>query len=166
MRQVRLFVNAEALSYEEEKRDDTRGEIVGYGAVGLGTVGIVLFINDIGAFAALAFAQPATYLNRAVELAGDRLTAPQIAAALSRAAGRPVPYAQIPIDVLWEHAPEVAKVMGWANETFYAVDLAPVQAAFPDVMDFASWQAVCVEHRPPDTAGAESMPEQPQDPVP
>ncbi|MCX4853304.1 hypothetical protein [Streptomyces canus] len=29
--------------------------------------------------------------------------------------------------------------MTWANKTYYAVDLAPVQAAFPDVMDFATW---------------------------
>ncbi|MFF1301588.1 hypothetical protein [Streptomyces sp. NPDC058307] len=36
------------------------------------------------------------------------------------------------------HAPEVAKVMTWASETYYAVDLAPVQVAFPDVVDFAA----------------------------
>lgn len=99
----------------------------------------LIAIEDIGAFAALAFAEPDTYLNMTVELAGDRLTAPRIAAALGRAAGRPIPHAQIPIDVLWEHAPEVAKVMTWANETYYTVDLAPVQAALPDIMDFPTW---------------------------
>lgn len=49
-------------------------------------------IDDTGAFAALAFADPDTYLGRAMEITGDRLTAPQIADALSTAAGRPVPH--------------------------------------------------------------------------
>lgn len=29
--------------------------------------------------------------------------------------------------------------MTWANETYYTVDLAPVQAALPDIMDFPTW---------------------------
>jgi uncharacterized protein YbjT (DUF2867 family) len=99
----------------------------------------LIAIDDIGAFAALAFADPDTYVDRAVEIAGDRLTAPRIAAALGRAAGRPVSHARIPLDVLWDHAPEVAKVMTWANETYYAVDPAPVRAAFPGVLDFDGW---------------------------
>src|SRR5438876_298488 len=82
-------------------------------------------IDDIGAFAALAFANQDGYLGKAMEITGDRLTAPQIAAALSTAAGRPVPHAQVPLDVLWEHAPEAAKVFTWANERYYDTDLAP-----------------------------------------
>lgn len=54
-------------------------------------------------------------------------------------AGRPIPHTQVPLDVLWEHAPEVAKVMAWANETFYDIDLAPVRRAFPGLMDFGTW---------------------------
>ncbi|WP_327358582.1 NmrA/HSCARG family protein [Streptomyces sp. NBC_01304] len=99
----------------------------------------LIAIDDVGAFAALAFADPGTYAGRTMEIAGDRLTAPQIADALGRAAGRPVPHTRIPLEVLWEHAPEVAKVMAWANGTFYDIDLAPVRRAFPGVMDFGTW---------------------------
>ncbi|MFD1540805.1 NmrA/HSCARG family protein [Nonomuraea guangzhouensis] len=96
-------------------------------------------IDDIGAFAALAFAEPEVYLGKAMEITGDRLTAPQIADALSTAAGRQVPHTQIPIEVLWEHNPEVAKVFTWANETYYDTDLAPLRKAHAALMDFGTW---------------------------
>ncbi|WP_443075298.1 NmrA/HSCARG family protein [Streptomyces sp. NBC_01483] len=99
----------------------------------------LIAIDDVGAFAALALADPNTYVGRTMEIAGDRLTAPQIADALGKAADRTVPRTQIPLGVLWEHAPEVAKVMTWANETFYDIDLAPVRKAFPGLMDFDTW---------------------------
>jgi uncharacterized protein YbjT (DUF2867 family) len=65
----------------------------------------LIAIDDIGAFAPLAFAKPDEYLGRVMEITGDKLTAPQIAGALSTAAGRPVPHTQIPPQVLWEHSP-------------------------------------------------------------
>ncbi|MGI8334777.1 NmrA/HSCARG family protein [Actinomadura scrupuli] len=99
----------------------------------------LIAIEDTGAFAALAFAEPDAYLGRAIEITGDRLTAPQIADALSAAAGCPVPHTQIPLDVLWEHAPEVAKVFTWANETYYDTDLAPLRKTHADLMDFPTW---------------------------
>jgi hypothetical protein len=36
----------------------------------------LIAIDDIGAFAALAFAQPDAYLGRAMEITGDKLTTP------------------------------------------------------------------------------------------
>ncbi|MFG1682663.1 NmrA/HSCARG family protein [Nonomuraea sp. NPDC049269] len=96
-------------------------------------------IDDIGAFAALAFAEPDVYLGKAMEITGDRLTAPRIADALSRAAGRQVPHTQIPLEALWEHNPEVAKVFTWANETYYDTDLAPLRKAHAALMDFTTW---------------------------
>ncbi|WP_405816178.1 NmrA/HSCARG family protein [Streptomyces sp. NBC_01390] len=99
----------------------------------------LIAIADTGAFAALAFADPDAYLGRAIEITGDRLTAPQIAEKLSAAAGRPVPHTQIPVDVLWKHDPEVAKVFTWANTTYYDSDLAPLRRAHPGVMDFRAW---------------------------
>ncbi|MEV0147089.1 MULTISPECIES: NmrA/HSCARG family protein [unclassified Nonomuraea] len=99
----------------------------------------LIAIADTGAFAALAFAEPAVYLGKALEITGDRLTAPQIADALSTAAGRRVPHTQVPLEVLWEHAPEVAKVFTWANETYYDTDLAPLRKAHADLTDFTTW---------------------------
>jgi uncharacterized protein YbjT (DUF2867 family) len=99
----------------------------------------LIAIDDIGAFAALAFAEPDTYLGATMDITGDRLTAPQIAAALSAAAGRQVPHAQIPLQVLWQHNPAVAKVFTWANEAYYDTDLAPLRHAHVALMDFSTW---------------------------
>jgi uncharacterized protein YbjT (DUF2867 family) len=99
----------------------------------------LIAIDDIGAFAALAFANPDDYLGKAMEITGDRLTAPQIAAALSTAAGRPIPHTQVPLETLWEHAPEAAKVFTWANERYFDTDLAPLREAHPGLMDFSTW---------------------------
>ncbi|WP_433513985.1 NmrA/HSCARG family protein [Nonomuraea sp. CA-143628] len=99
----------------------------------------LIAIDDTGAFAALAFADPDTYLGQAMEITGDRLTAPQIAAALGTAAGRQIPHSQIPLDVLWEHDPEVAKVFTWANETYYDTDLEPLRKANTTLTDFSTW---------------------------
>jgi uncharacterized protein YbjT (DUF2867 family) len=99
----------------------------------------LIAIDDIGAFAALAFAEPDAYLGKAMEITGDRLTAPQLADALSTAAGRPIPHTQIPLDVLWEHSPEAAKVFTWADGTYYDTDLAPLHDAHTDLMDFTGW---------------------------
>jgi uncharacterized protein YbjT (DUF2867 family) len=96
-------------------------------------------IDDIGAFAALAFADPGHYLGKAIEITGDRLTAPQVADALSAAAGRPVPHTQIPLETLWKHAPEAAKVFTWANERYFDTDLIPLRHAHPGLMDFTNW---------------------------
>jgi uncharacterized protein YbjT (DUF2867 family) len=74
-----------------------------------------------------------------MEITGDRLTTPQIADALSAAAGRPVPHTQIPLKVLWEHSPAAAKVYTWANEIYFDTDLAPLREAFGDLMDFDTW---------------------------
>lgn len=99
----------------------------------------LIAIDDTGAFAALAFADPDTYLGKAIEITGDRLTAPEIAEALGAAAGVPVPHSQVPVDLLWQHDPEVAKVFTWANATYYDSDLAPLRKAHPGVMDFPTW---------------------------
>ncbi|MFJ9173205.1 NmrA/HSCARG family protein [Streptomyces sp. NPDC102360] len=99
----------------------------------------LIAIEDTGALAALAFADPATHLGRAMEITGDRLTTPQIAAALSAAAGRPVPRTRIRHEVLWEHDPEVAKVYAWANETYYEADPGAVRGVHPGLMDFRTW---------------------------
>ena len=99
----------------------------------------LIAIDDIGAFAALAFANPEGYLGKAMEITGDKLTAPQIADALSTSAGRPVPHTQVPLQTLWEHAPQAAKVFTWASERYYDTDLAPLRQAHPGLLDFSTW---------------------------
>ena len=99
----------------------------------------LIAIDDTGAMAALVFTDPETYVGRSLEITGDRLTTPEIAAALSEAAGRPIPHKRVPHEVLWDHNPEVAKVYTWANATYYDADPAAVRALHPGLMDFRNW---------------------------
>jgi uncharacterized protein YbjT (DUF2867 family) len=99
----------------------------------------LIAIDDIGAFAALAFADAEDYQDTALEITGDRLTAPQLADALSTAAGRPIPHTRVPLEVLWAQVPEAAKVFTWADERYFDTDLGPLRKAYPGLMDFSSW---------------------------
>lgn len=47
-------------------------------------------VEDIGVFAALAFANPDKYIGKTIELAGDELTESQIAETFTKVIGRPV----------------------------------------------------------------------------
>ena len=50
----------------------------------------IVATDDIGAFAELAFANPEQFIGKTIELAGDVLTEPQIAAVFAKVIGRPV----------------------------------------------------------------------------
>lgn len=39
-------VGGESLSYDEEKKNEARGELVGYAGVGLGALGIAVFVTN------------------------------------------------------------------------------------------------------------------------
>lgn len=65
------------------------GTFDGFGLPPAKTVQIVA-VEDIGVFAALAFANPRQYLGQTIELAGDELTESQMAEVFSKVIGRPV----------------------------------------------------------------------------
>ncbi|MGW4801481.1 NmrA family NAD(P)-binding protein, partial [Nonomuraea sp. NPDC004297] len=95
----------------------------------------IMAVDDVGAFAALAFARPDEWIGRAVDLAGDELTPRQIAAAISEAIGRPLPYVRIPIEVIAQAGEEFAFAYGWLNERGYRADIAFTRALHPGLMD-------------------------------
>ncbi|GGK99962.1 NmrA family transcriptional regulator [Planomonospora parontospora subsp. parontospora] len=99
----------------------------------------IMAVDDVGAFAALAFAQPGEWIGRAVDLAGDELTPRQIAAAISEAVCRPLPYVQIPIEVIAQIGEEFAYAYTWLNERGYRADVAFTRALHPGLMDLRTW---------------------------
>ena len=50
----------------------------------------MIAVEDIAVFAAMAFADPKTFVGRTLELAGDALTESQIAETFAKVIGRPV----------------------------------------------------------------------------
>jgi uncharacterized protein YbjT (DUF2867 family) len=57
----------------------------------------LIALDDIGAFVARAFGNPADYLGKAIGIAGDELRSQHIAEALGRATRRHIPYAPVPL---------------------------------------------------------------------
>ncbi|MEV4799422.1 NmrA family NAD(P)-binding protein [Nonomuraea sp. NPDC049421] len=99
----------------------------------------VMAVDDVGAFAALAFARPGEWIGRAVDLAGDELTPRQIAAAISETVGRPLPYVQIPLEAIARLGADFAYAYTWLNERGYRADVAFTRALHPGLMDLRTW---------------------------
>jgi len=75
----------------------------------------MIALADIGAFVALAFADPARYLGAAVAIAGDELTPPQTAQALSQATGQHIRHVQIPVEAVRQHNSDLADAVSYLN---------------------------------------------------
>lgn len=95
--------------------------------------------EDIGAFAERAFAEPETFVGEAVELAGDELTGPELAAALTRVLARPVRFVTLPLERLRAMNPEVAEMFEWLGSDGYKADLDALRRMLPDLLGFEAW---------------------------
>ena len=99
-------------------------------------------VDDIGAVAALAFADPASYQGQTVAIAGDALRPEQTARALGRAAGRDIVCTQIQIEAVRRVSSEAADVADFLNgRGGYGVDIAAARARQPGLMTFETWLA-------------------------
>jgi uncharacterized protein YbjT (DUF2867 family) len=104
-------------------------------------------VRDIAAFAAAAFGSPDRFLGRELDLAGDALTFPQVAAMLSDAMGHKVTFRRIPDDRAEKAVgPDFAAMYRWFNEQGYSVDIAALQrdygikpTRFADYVAAAPW---------------------------
>jgi uncharacterized protein YbjT (DUF2867 family) len=101
----------------------------------------LIAVDDIGAFATLAFSHPEDYVDRTIEIAGDALTPPQITATIGHVTGRSIRHVPIPIEELAQQNPEIARAIEYLNTTGYPVDLAPLRALHPDLMTLQTWLA-------------------------
>ncbi|GAA3586501.1 NmrA/HSCARG family protein [Nonomuraea rosea] len=116
----------------------------------------LIAVDDIGAFAALAFARPDRYAGQALDISGDALTPPQIADALSRAAGRTIPLApltmtmgdqEVTLESIRQHSPEATAAFDWANTEYYTTNLADLRRIHPKLMDLDTWLATTEARR-------------------
>jgi uncharacterized protein YbjT (DUF2867 family) len=95
----------------------------------------LITITDIAAFVALAFRGPDVYLGRTLEIAGDALTPPQIAAAIGRATGHLIHYVQLPLEAV---AP-LADYFRWLNENGCKADIPALRRLHPGLTDYDTW---------------------------
>ncbi|MFI0898461.1 NmrA/HSCARG family protein [Streptomyces sp. NPDC020983] len=102
----------------------------------------LIALADVGAFVAMAFAAPGEYLGRTLTLAGDELTPPEIAAAISRATGEQVSYLPVPLAALREHNPVLGAVIAFLNDGGgYGADLTEARRRHPGALTFDAWLA-------------------------
>jgi uncharacterized protein YbjT (DUF2867 family) len=85
--------------------------------------------EDIGVFAAMAFAHPQEFLGKTVEIAGDELTEQQIAETFTRVIGRPVSRAEAQ-----RRDAERDAMMRFFNEVGYAADIPALRRLHPGLL--------------------------------
>ncbi|MFE2594345.1 NmrA family NAD(P)-binding protein [Streptomyces anthocyanicus] len=98
----------------------------------------MISVRDIGRVAAALLLGIAEAPGGAVELVGDELTGPQIAAAFGARAGLPARYEALPLSVLPN---DLDRVMfrEFAEAAEYPSDLSAVRAIEPAALDLAEW---------------------------
>jgi uncharacterized protein YbjT (DUF2867 family) len=94
-------------------------------------------VEDVGAFAAIAFENLDRWIGREVDLAGDEQSMTEIAETFGRVIGREVSYYQVPWDRFEEQMGEEATVnYRWINDVGYEADIAALRQEYPELTTF------------------------------
>jgi uncharacterized protein YbjT (DUF2867 family) len=99
----------------------------------------MLSAEDLTVFVNLTFENPAGYLGKAIELAGDELTMPQAAEIFSRVLGRPVRFIEQSIEKVRSASREAALMMEWFNLHGYRADIRALRTLHPGLMTLETW---------------------------
>jgi len=97
-------------------------------------------VDDIGAFANLAFSDPDEWIGEAIEIAGDELTMNETARTFGRALNREVTYKQLPWDAFEDQAGEEMTIMyQWFENEGYEADIKGLREVHPDLKNLRSF---------------------------
>ena len=90
----------------------------------------MIAVDDIGWFGARAFTHAAALNRREIDLAGDVRTMPDAAEIVTEALGRPIKFAQTPIEGVRQYSKEMATMLEWFESVGYSVDIAGLEREF------------------------------------
>src|ERR1700758_296504 len=90
----------------------------------------MIAVEDIGWFGARAFTDSAAFNRREIDLAGDVRTMLEAAEILTEALGRPIAFAETPIEQLRQHSKEMALMLEWFERVGYSADIAGLEREF------------------------------------
>jgi uncharacterized protein YbjT (DUF2867 family) len=96
----------------------------------------MIAVDDIGAFVAMAFADRAGFTGKAIEIAGDELTEPEMAATLSRVIRRPV-QVQPPAGQAGDDDRD--RMQQWFRTAGYEANIPVLRRMYPDLCTFEDW---------------------------
>jgi uncharacterized protein YbjT (DUF2867 family) len=99
----------------------------------------LIAVTDIGAFVAMAFRDPDTWLGKELELAGDELTMPRVAEIADQALGIPIRYEELPIEQVRQQSPETALMFEWFNREGYKANIVALRQMYPPLLTFEAW---------------------------
>jgi uncharacterized protein YbjT (DUF2867 family) len=130
-------------AYFMENLNRTRSQITNGMYTGMGLrpeKGLqMIAVDDVGAFAALAFEDRPGFLGRTLELAGDELTEPQIAEAFTRVIGRPVALAAPHVPEGTVQTPERIAMFQFFKDQGYDADIPALRKLYPPLKKFEQW---------------------------
>ncbi len=98
-----------------------------------------LAVKDIGAFAAIALADPKTYAGKTIELAGDEQTETQTAELLSKVIGRPVTLTQRSMPEGQAPDEEMIAMFNFFNGQGYDADIPALRKIHPGLLTLEQW---------------------------
>src|SRR5918998_1041507 len=97
-------------------------------------------VEDVGAFAAIAFEHPDEWIGREVDLAGDEPTMPEIAETFGRVSGKKISYYQAPWGQFEKQmGEEYARQYRWFNDVGYEADIAALRQEYPELTTFEQY---------------------------
>lgn len=100
----------------------------------------MIAVDDIGAFAAMAFDNPDEWVGKALEIAGDEMTMSQYAEHLTAAVGRPVAFKEFPpLEEMRSINEDWAIMCEWFIQHGYEADIAGLRRLYPPLKDFGAW---------------------------
>jgi uncharacterized protein YbjT (DUF2867 family) len=91
------------------------------------TVLQMIAVQDIGQYGARAFSDAARLNRREIDIAGDAVTMPAAAAALSAGLGRHIEFVSIPIAEVRKNSEDVATMLEWFDRGGFDVDIGALE---------------------------------------
>ena len=96
----------------------------------------MIAVDDIGAFARLAFENPTKFLGQAIEIAGDELTEFEIAEEIGQALHHSIEV--VPADGP-PPSTDIALMNAWFNEKGYKANIDQLRVILPELTNFETW---------------------------
>jgi uncharacterized protein YbjT (DUF2867 family) len=91
-------------------------------------------VADIGFLVGEAFSDPADWLNKAVNVASDRLTVAEYVATFSTVMGQQITYTQLPLDEYLATLPKPLRpLFRWYDEVGYEADVDGLRKRYPQL---------------------------------
>jgi uncharacterized protein YbjT (DUF2867 family) len=99
----------------------------------------LIAVDDIGAFAAIVFADSQRYIGQAFELAGDALTEQEIAETFSKITGQPVHLVDFQLPPEQPGREELLQMWAWFDREGYNADISALRAVYPPLQTLEMW---------------------------